>query len=146
MIDYETSFWLPFKGVTKPVFAIPGNHDWYDALEGFLATFLQPDAARAAMRARAEADLRLTSTTSERIEALIGEADRLRREYGIPTGFQRGPFFEFQTEHFALVAIDTGIVKRIDPEQWAWLEAALERARGKLVMALLGTPVLRQVL
>ena len=40
MIDYETKFWLPFKGVTKPVFAIPGNHDWYDALEAFLATFL----------------------------------------------------------------------------------------------------------
>ena len=40
MIDYEANFWLPFKGVTKPVFAIPGNHDWYDALEGFLATFL----------------------------------------------------------------------------------------------------------
>jgi hypothetical protein len=45
MIDYEANFWLPFKGVTKPVFAIPGNHDWYDALEAFLATFLQPDAA-----------------------------------------------------------------------------------------------------
>ena len=34
----RSKFWLPFKGVTKPVFAIPGNHDWYDALEGFNAT------------------------------------------------------------------------------------------------------------
>jgi hypothetical protein len=140
MIDYESSFWLPFKGVTKPVFAIPGNHDWYDALEGFLVTFLRPDAARVAMRARAQADLRLTSTTSDRIDSLIAEADRLRREYGVPTGFQRGPFFEFHTEQFALVAIDTGIVKRIDPAQWAWLEAALERSQGKLVMAVLGHP------
>ena len=63
MIDYETNFWLPFKGVTKPVYAIPGNHDWYDALEAFNVTFLEPDAARAAMRARAEADLRVSSTT-----------------------------------------------------------------------------------
>ena len=78
MIDYEAKFWLPFKGVTKPVYAIPGNHDWYDALEAFLATFLEPDAARAAMRARAEADLRLTSTTGARIEGLIAEAARLR--------------------------------------------------------------------
>jgi hypothetical protein len=140
MIDYETKFWLQFKGVTKPVFAIPGNHDWFDALEAFLATFLQPDAARAAMRARAEADLRLTSTTSARIEGLIAEADRLRREYDVPTGFQRGPFFEFQSERFALVAIDTGIVKRIDRAQWAWLESALERAHGKLTMAILGHP------
>jgi hypothetical protein len=141
MIDYETRFWLPFKGVTKPVFAIPGNHDWYDALEAFLATFLQPDAARAAMRARAEADLRLTSTTSDRIEHLIGEAARLRGEYGVPTGFQRGPFFELQTDGFALVAVDTGIVKRIDAAQRAWLEGALDRARGKLTMAILGHPL-----
>jgi hypothetical protein len=140
MMDYETKFWLQFKGVTKPVFAIPGNHDWYDALEAFLATFLQSDAARAAMRARAEADLRLTSTTNERIEYLIGEAERLRREYDVPTGFQRGPFFEFQSERFALLAIDTGIVKRIDPAQWAWLESALGRARGKLTMVVLGHP------
>jgi hypothetical protein len=140
MIDYEANFWLQFQGVTKPVFAIPGNHDWFDALEAFLATFLQPDAARAAMRARAQSDLRLTSTTNERIEGLIAEAERLRREYEVPTGFQRGPFFEFQSERFALLAIDTGIVKRIDRAQWAWLESALERARGKLTMALLGHP------
>ena len=141
MVDYEAKFWLPFKGVTKPVFAIPGNHDWYDALEAFLATFLQPDAARAAMRARAEADLRLTSTTNTRIEGLIAEAARLRREYDVPTGFQRGPFFEFQSDRFALVAVDTGIVKRVDPAEWAWLESALDRARGKLTMAILGHPL-----
>jgi hypothetical protein len=141
MIDYETNFWLPFKGITKPVFAIPGNHDWYDALEGFLATFVEPDVARAAMRARAEADLRLTSTSAARIEALIAQADHLRREYAVPTGFQRAPFFELQSERFALVAIDTGIVKRIDPAQWAWLESALDRARGKLTMAVLGHPL-----
>jgi uncharacterized membrane protein HdeD (DUF308 family) len=141
MIDYETNFWLPFKGVTKPVFAIPGNHDWYDALEAFLATFLEPDAARAAMRARAEADLKLTSTTDARIDHLIAEAARLRSEYDVPTGFQRGPFFEFQTDRFAMVAVDTGIVKRIDAEEWAWLESALERARGKTIMAILGHPL-----
>jgi len=140
MIDYETNFWLPFKGVTKPVYAIPGNHDWYDALEAFNVTFLEPDAARAAMRARVEAELRLSSTTTARIESLLAEAGRLRGEYGVPTGFQRGPFFEVQSDRFALVAIDTGIVKRIDAAQWAWLEAALERARGKFIMAVVGHP------
>src|SRR4051812_46833487 len=28
MTDYEGKFYLPFKGFTKPVYAIPGNHDW----------------------------------------------------------------------------------------------------------------------
>jgi len=93
------------------------------------------------MRARAQADLRLSSTTDRRIARLIDEAARLRREYRVPTGFQRGPFFELQTDRFALVAVDTGIVKRIDRAEWAWLEAALERARGKLTMAILGHPL-----
>ena len=78
MRDYELRFWLPFKGVTKPVFAIPGNHDWYDALEAFVATFFDPRAARAAMRARIEVDNRLTGTTDATVERLIAEAARLR--------------------------------------------------------------------
>ena len=68
MKDYELRFWLPFKGVTKPVYAIPGNHDWYDALEGFVATFFRPEAARLAMRARIEADDGVSSTTDAVIE------------------------------------------------------------------------------
>ena len=88
MKDYEAKFWLPFKGVTKPVYAIPGNHDWYDALEAFAATFLEPGAARATMRARVESDLRLTSTTDARIEELIAggrvAAPAVRRADGVP--------------------------------------------------------------
>jgi hypothetical protein len=140
MRDYENKFWLPFKGVTKPVFAIPGNHDWYDALEGFNATFLTPEAAATAMSARVDADLNVSTTTSERIEQLIATAARLRSEYGVPTGFQRAPFFDIQTGDFALIAVDTGIVKRVDPEQQRWLEAALARARGKLILTVLGHP------
>jgi hypothetical protein len=140
MKDYEAKFWLPFKGVTRPVYAIPGNHDWYDALEGFAATFLQADAARATIRARVETDLRVTSTTDDRIEELIREAERLRAMYGVRTGFQRAPFFEFQTDRFALLAVDTGILRTIDSEQQAWLDAALGRSAGKTTMAILGHP------
>lgn len=140
MRDYEPKFWLPFKGVTRPVYAIPGNHDWYDALEGFNATFLTPAAARAAISARVDADLNLSTTTAARIDDLVAEAGRLRAEYGVPTGYQRAPFFDIQTARFALLAIDTGIVKRIDPEEQQWLDAALARARGKLTIAVLGHP------
>jgi uncharacterized membrane protein HdeD (DUF308 family)/3',5'-cyclic AMP phosphodiesterase CpdA len=140
MKDYEAKFWLPFKGITRPVYAIPGNHDWYDALEAFAATFLQADAARASIRARAEADLRVTSTTNERVDDLIRGAEQLRRDYGVPTGFQRAPFFEMQTDRFALIAVDTGVLRRIDPVQSAWLDAALDRASGKFIMAILGHP------
>lgn len=141
MRDYEANFWLPFMGTTKPVYAIPGNHDWYDALEGFAATFLTPDAARKAMRARVEADNRITSTTDGRIEELIAQASRLRAEYGIPTQQQTGPFFQVQTEAFALFAVDTGVARRVDPLQLGWLRAALASARGKTKMAILGHPL-----
>jgi len=141
MKDYEPNFWLPFKGVTKPMYAIPGNHDWFDALEGFAATFLTPAHARTAMRARVEVDHQITTTTEGYIEALIAEAARLRSEYGVPTGFQEGPFFQLQTDRFALFAVDSGITKRLDGPQFDWFRAALESARGKFKMAILGHPL-----
>ena len=140
MKDYEAKFWLPFKGTGKPVYAIPGNHDWYDAIEAFSATFLTEPAARRTMRARIEVDHRLTGTTDRYIEELIAEAGRLRRLYGVPTGFQRAPFFQLQTRDFALVAVDTGVIRHVDPAQEAWLRAALDAARGKFTMAILGHP------
>jgi uncharacterized membrane protein HdeD (DUF308 family) len=141
MSDYEPKFYLPFKGFTKPIYAIPGNHDWYDALEGFAANFLEPDAARASMTARVEVDKRITTTTDRHIDNLIAEAKRLRSEYGIKDGYQRGVFFEIQTDRFALLAVDTGVARTIDPEQERWLRAALDRANGKTVMAILGHPL-----
>jgi 3',5'-cyclic AMP phosphodiesterase CpdA/uncharacterized membrane protein HdeD (DUF308 family) len=141
MKDYEANFWLPFKGFDKPVYAIPGNHDWYDALEGFVATFFTPEAAKIAMRARVEADNRLTSTTDERITWLIGEAARLRREYEVPTGFQQAPYFQIQTDRFALITVDTGVLRRVDPDQLAWLRAALDRSGDKFKMVVLGHPL-----
>ena len=140
MNDYEGHFYLPLKGFFKPVYAIPGNHDWFDALEGFNANFLEPIAARAAMSARVEVDLRLTSTNNRRIETLIREASRLRGLYGTKVGTQRAPFFELQTERFSLLAIDTGIMRSVDDRQSDWLVRALERSRGKFIMAIVGHP------
>jgi uncharacterized membrane protein HdeD (DUF308 family) len=141
MKDYEEKFYLPFKGFTKPIYAIPGNHDWYDALEGFTANFLEPEAARAALRARRATDHGLTTTTESRINQIIEEAARLRETYGVWTGGQRAPYFEVDTEHFVLIAVDTGILRRVDTEQLRWLRAALEQAKGKFKMVILGHPL-----
>src|SRR6516165_5086641 len=140
MHDYEANFYLPFQGFAKPIYAIPGNHDWYDALEGFNANFLEPKAARAAIEARVEADLGLTSTNTRRIDKFMTEAGRLRRLYGIDVGKQRAPYFELQTDDFALLAIDTGILRTVDERQWTWIERSLRRSRGKFTMAIVGHP------
>jgi hypothetical protein len=138
--DYEAKFYLPFQGFTKPVYAIPGNHDWFDALEGFNANFLEPKAARAAIEARVDADLKLTSTNTGRIDRLMAYAERMRRLYAVNSGSQRAPFFELQTDDFALIAMDTGILRSLDDRQHGWVERALERSRGKFTIAIVGHP------
>src|SRR5580765_4682414 len=106
MKDYEPKFYLPFKGFDKPIYAVPGNHDWYDALESFTANFFEPKSARAAMRARREVDLNLTTTTEARIDGMIQEAARLCQEYQLTAGLQRAPYFNIETEEFSLVVVD----------------------------------------
>jgi uncharacterized membrane protein HdeD (DUF308 family) len=140
MKDYEANFYLPLKGVERPVYAIPGNHDWFNALDGFAANLMYPDSARAAIDARVESDLSLSSTTDERIEGMIGQAARLRSLYRIQAAAQHAPFFELHAGDFSLIAIDTGILKGVDAMQLAWLQAALDRAAGAFTMALLGHP------
>ncbi len=140
MKDYERKFFLPFKGVRKPVYAIPGNHDWYDALDAFAATFYTPEAARRAMEARIRSDRKLSSTTSEVIDGLVAQATFLRNAYQLPTGYQNVPFFQISNDHFTLLAIDTGVRRQVDSLQLAWIRSVLEASKGKFVMALLGHP------
>lgn len=140
MKDYEANFYLPLKGLDKPIFAIPGNHDWFNALNGFAANLMSPESARIAMRARVDADLSLSSTTTDRIDQLVNDAARLRSFYGVRAGRQHGPFFELHTGTFSLIAIDTGIERGVDPRQMGWVNAALDRARGAFTMAILGHP------
>ena len=140
MKDYENNFWLAMKGVNKPVYAIPGNHDWYDALEGFAATFYEPSAARKAMMARRDVDLKLTTTNTRNIDAQIERAAFFRSQYRVPTGYQQSPYFQVQTKDFAFICVETGVLRRIDTVQMAWLQQALEAAKGKFIFVLLGHP------
>jgi 3',5'-cyclic AMP phosphodiesterase CpdA len=140
MRDYERKFFLPFKGLTKPVYAIPGNHDWYDALEAFVATFYTPEAAKRALEARVRSDMKLSSTTTGVIEELVKRASFLRKEYRLPTGYQDAPFFQVSNDYFVLLTIDTGVRRRVDSLQLAWIKSVLEASKGKYVMALLGHP------
>jgi hypothetical protein len=141
MKDYEAKFFLPFMGFPKPIYAIPGNHDWYDALEGFSATFFRPDSARISMRARVEVDRKLTTTSDSRIDEYIKTARHLGREYGILTGYQDAPYFKYQDRNFCLIAVDTGVAKRVDPDQLNWFEDSLKQAGDRFKMVILGHPL-----
>jgi 3',5'-cyclic AMP phosphodiesterase CpdA len=140
MKDYERKFFLPFKGVTKPIYAIPGNHDWYDALDAFVATFYTREAARLAIEARLQSDLKFTLDTDKKVRGLIDQVSFLRKEYQVPVGYQTAPFFQVSNDYFVLLTIDTGVLRRVDDTQLAWIKAVLEASKGKYVIALLGHP------
>jgi uncharacterized membrane protein HdeD (DUF308 family) len=143
MRDYEFNFYLPFKGFEKPIYAIPGNHDWFSALDGFAANLMEPGAAQAAMDAREALTALVTPPDRKGVESAVAEAARLRKEYGVRTAEQRAPFFEIHGRGFTLIAADTGILRRLDPVQTAWFDSALgrARARGQFTMVILGHPL-----
>ena len=118
MEDYEFKFYLPFHGVKKPIYAIPGNHDWYNQLDSFCANFMEParrprvDARPHRRRPRLHRHHRQPASTT-----YIAQAADLRREYRIANGFQRAPFFEIHYPGFSFIAVDTGVIRRIDEQQ-----------------------------
>ena len=137
----SVNFFLPFKGLTKPVYAIPGNHDWYDALDAFAATFFTPEAARKAIEARVISDLKVTTRTPKAIESLVNQASFLRKEYDLSAGHQNAPFFQISNDYFVFLSIDTGVGRTIGWSiQLAWVKSVLEASKGKYVMVLLGHP------
>ncbi|MGC0406125.1 hypothetical protein RKD27_008769 [Streptomyces sp. SAI-126] len=52
--DYGTKFFRPYQDYPAPIYAIPGNHDWYEDLGAFMRVFcddappLEPPAPRPA--------------------------------------------------------------------------------------------------
>ena len=142
MQDYEERFWSPYSGLTLPILAIPGNHDWYDGLDAFAATFFTNEAARAAISARdrggADAD------DIAFADNLIARVQELKQSYGLTVQMQTSPYFQIVTDHFVLICVDTGVVPGVDQMQMKWLRKALEAARGKTTMVLLGHPFFAQ--
>ena len=141
MRDYEGKFYLPFKGgFTKPIYAIPaimtGSMRSRDSSPISCDRRQSGPPGRPGCRRSPARSYR--RRTPE--ETFVAEADELRREYQVRTGFQGAPFFEIHAERFALIAAD-----RASGGGWmlqhAWFVSALERARGKFVMVLLGHPL-----
>ena len=89
---------------------------------------------------RVNADLKLTTTTEEGIDEMIRKSATWRKEYEVPTGFQKAPYFQISTDHFVFITVETGVLRQIDSLQRKWLKNVLEASKGKFVMVLLGHP------
>lgn len=123
--DYEDKFYRPYSGYPGPIYGVPGNHDWYDDLHGFMRHFcgnhgLSPKSRRSGYP---EVLRRLLWRAPRKTdEAAVARMQRLRprpeqREY------QPGPYMAIDTGPLLVVAIDTGITGAIDQDQGHWLRS-----------------------
>lgn len=124
--DYGPKFHRPYRNITLPIYAVPGNHDWYDGLHGFMHNFCRIDdrgylasfgrgpaarIARQLWRKPPESDAPASS----------GPPGDDVPERPPPDPLQPAPYFAIDAGPVRFVGIDTGISGEIDAEQYEWL-------------------------
>jgi hypothetical protein len=132
--EYEDKFFWPYRQLPGPIYAVPGNHDWYDGLHGFMTHFCQadPDARPPATGSGFRGRLRrlLWRRPSKPKQDLLERVGKLRAE----RSDQPGPYFAIDLGTVLLVGIDTGIQDRIDPEQGEWLRRISAGRQPKILV------------
>ncbi|WP_328549536.1 metallophosphoesterase family protein [Streptomyces sp. NBC_00366] len=141
--DYATKFFRPYQDYRAPIYAIPGNHDWYEDLGAFMRVFcedappLAPEpAARPLTRAWARGLLwhRPRPKDGQRLD----EARQLRSEPD-QRAVQPGPYWAVDAGPVRIIGIDTGLLGTIDAEQGAWLREVSKDPRPKILIT--GSPL-----
>jgi hypothetical protein len=144
--EYEEKFHQMYAHYPRPIYALPGNHDWYDGLDGFMWHFCGAEplprvsyrVSSFPLREWLVRTLWRGASRPDR-DVLLERRDRLWSKTG---GFppQPGPYWVMETRHLALVAIDTGVKGNIDHEQGRWL-LDTSRAIDKPKVLLTGKPL-----
>ncbi|WP_177191434.1 metallophosphoesterase [Nocardioides luteus] len=136
-----------------PVYAVPGNHDWYDGLYGFAHQFLyaaeQPPTWPGVLLAPSFDDgLGLGPRIRDRFGRIMWRTPSEPDDTNAPARWgepepdgdpapeaqlQPAPYFVIETEHVRLVCIDTGIDGSIDQAQMDWL-TSLGEGKPKILM------------
>ncbi len=142
--QYEDKFYRPYRDYPGPIYAVPGNHDWYDGLNGFMFHLCgaEAPAAPAAEKASPWKEIvrrrlwRKPKVTDPTVPA------RKRTWRGAPgqQSSQHAPYFAIETGPLLVVGIDTGIGGDIDREQGEWLKK-VSRGSDKPKLLLTGKPI-----
>ncbi|MDQ0988979.1 metallophosphoesterase [Streptomyces sp. V3I7] len=141
--DYGTKHFRPYRDYRAPIYAIPGNHDWYEDLGAFMRVFcgdappLAPEPApRPLSRAWWRALLwhRPRPTDGQRLDA-----DRKLRSAPEQQAVQPGPYWAIDAGPIRIIGIDTGLLGTIDAEQGAWLREVSRGPRPKILVT--GSPL-----
>ncbi len=142
--DYVDKFYRPYGGYPGPIYAIPGNHDWYDGLQAFMRHFCDrepPPGMRDRLLSKDWLRDKLWKKPPLFDQQRFDEGLALRPEPSqrqpVP---QRAPYFVIETERLRLVGIDTGIKKDLDHVQGEWL-LRVSASSPKPKVLLTGTPI-----
>jgi hypothetical protein len=140
--EYGTKFFQPYRDYDAPIYPIPGNHDWYDDLTGFMRVFCDAPALPALPRGRFGSATWWRSLLW-RSPAAVDE-DRLaraRRMRDRPSQAARqpGPYWAMDTGPLRIIGIDTGLLGTLDREQGAWLARVARGPRPKILVT--GSPI-----
>ena len=134
--EYRAKFYWPYKGLPGPIYAVPGNHDWYDGLSGFMMLLCGADPdLRPPFRAsksrfkRAFRDL----VWREPSESQQDQLEKIKEHRPEPSG-QKLPYFAIELKELVLVGIDTGIQSGIDADQGEWLRKISSGPKAKILL------------
>jgi calcineurin-like phosphoesterase family protein len=138
---YRDRFFRPYSGYPGPIYAVPGNHDWYDDLAGFMFHFCGVEERPPVRAESVRGWIRnlLSSKPKPANTAAVAEMHALR-----PTPAQQShqpaPYFAIDAGPVRLVAIDTGITGVVDRDQAEWLRQ-VSREPDKPKVLLTGKPI-----
>ena len=148
--EYEQKFYEPYKDYLAPIYALPGNHDWYDGLTGFMLHFCgaeppltgetPPPAAGRAHRLLNRLLWRRPPRADPGTLARGREIRGRPEQHPLPEHRQPGPYWAMDVGPLRIVAIDTGITGSVDRDQLAWLRAVSESSDRPKVL-LTGRPL-----
>lgn len=139
--EYVNGFYIPYKEFRQPILALPGNHDWYDGLDGFMYHFCgaEPLPAERFRSTEVRPGTRLARSLWRR--AAAPDRQRLSRwrdsrasDRDETRAVQPGPYFAIDLGDLMLVNIDTGVSGTIDDEQGRWLVEISKAAKQKILI------------
>jgi Calcineurin-like phosphoesterase len=140
--DYGRKFHHPYRNLELPIYAVPGNHDWYDGLHGFMHYFCELDDAGYLPQFGRGLAARLAGPLWRRSPqpnpATPGAVADERRPPDPP---QPAPYFAIDAGPVRFVGIDTGITGDIDEDQYHWLQRVSLDAPERPKILLTGKPI-----
>ncbi len=140
--DYADKFFRPYRDYRAPIYAIPGNHDWYEDLGAFMRVFCDAPPLEPEPRPRPLTRAWLRSLLWHRPRRTDGqhlyEARTLRSAPAQQT-VQPGPYWAIDAGPVRLIGIDTGLLGTLDAEQGAWLREVSRDPRPKILIT--GSPL-----